>query len=187
MEKDVTMKKQEAVLGSEGSKKKNSVRGGYRVGDVVVYPAHGVGSITDVEDAVFDGVSMQFYVIDFSCEHMTLRVPVKGAKTLGLRRLSSKDRIQKALYILRDPPQSKRAMWSRRAQEYESKIQSGDPMSIAEVLRDLSRRGEEGEPSYSEKQIYQTALNRLAREYAAVEKVGEDHAMQEVEKLIKAA
>ncbi|MBC6444041.1 MAG: CarD family transcriptional regulator [Alphaproteobacteria bacterium GM202ARS2] len=158
----------------------------YDVGDTVVYPAHGVGRVIGKEKTTFDGEALEFYVINFEGERMELRVPVERADSSGLRKLSSRERMKKAVTILQGTPKSKKAMWSRRAQEYESKINSGDPVSIAEVLRDL-RRDEGSEPSYSEKQIYQTAFERFVREYAEVEALEPDKAVCKIEEIINAA
>ena len=165
---------------------KNAQISSYDIGDTVVYPAHGVGRVVGKEKTDFDGEVLEFYVINFEGERMVLRVPVARADSSGLRKLSSRERMKKAVTILQGTPKSKRAMWSRRAQEYESKINSGDPVSIAEVLRDL-RRDEGSEPSYSEKQIYQTAFERFVREYAEVEALEPDHAVCKIEEIISAA
>ena len=140
-------------------------------GDYVVYPVHGVGRIERVETIAIAGFSVTTYVITFEKERMTLKVPVSKARAAGLRKLSSKDRIKSALETLTGKAQIRRVMWSRRAQEYEAKINSGDPVSIAEVVRDLHRATDQPEQSYSERQIYQAALERLARELAAIEKI----------------
>lgn len=140
-------------------------------GDYVVYPVHGVGRIERVETIAIAGFSVTTYVITFEKERMTLKVPVSKARAAGLRKLSSKDRIKSALETLTGKAQIRRVMWSRRAQEYEAKINSGDPVSIAEVVRDLHRASDQPEQSYSERQIYQAALERLAREVAAIEKI----------------
>ncbi len=115
---------------------------------------------------------------------MKLRVPVEKSKISGLRRLSSRDRLKTAMSTLKSAPRVKRTMWSRRAQEYEAKINSGDPVSIAEVVRDLFRNSDQQEQSYSERQIYQSALDRLAREFAAVDKVSEEKAAQKLESVL---
>lgn len=142
-------------------------------GDLVVYPAHGVGRVDGVETHHIAGQEVTLYAITFEKERMTLKVPIAKAKNSGLRRLSSRDRIRVALETLQGRSRTRRAMWSRRAQEYEAKINSGDPVSIAEVVRDLHRGQDQADQSYSERQIYQSALERLARELAAVEKIDE--------------
>ena len=162
-------------------------KSGFSSGDFVVYPTHGVGRIIGIEKQEISGLTLQLFVIRFEKERMTLRVPMDKAKSSGLRRLSSKDRMEAAMTTLRSPAKVNRAMWSRRAQEYEAKINSGDPVSIAEVVRDLFRSSEQPEQSYSERQIYQSALSRLARELAAVEKIDDKAAADRLEQVIKAA
>jgi CarD family transcriptional regulator len=157
----------------------------FTTGDYVVYPAHGVGCIEGIETLSFGGSDVELYAIHFDKERMRLKIPVTKAKTSGLRRLSSKERLKSAMETLQGRSRSKRVMWSRRAQEYETKINSGDPVSIAEVLRDLRRADDAGEQSYSERQIYQSALDRLARELAAVEKIDEDKAAERLEEVLK--
>ncbi|MBN8522022.1 MAG: CarD family transcriptional regulator [Alphaproteobacteria bacterium] len=154
----------------------------FRKGEYVVYPAHGVGMIEGVETAVISGMEVKLYAITFEKDRMRLKIPVKKAQTSGLRRLSSTSRIKDAIKTLKGRARIRRTMWSRRAQEYETKINSGDPIAIAEVLRDLKRSNDDSEQSYSERQIYQSALERLAREIAVVEQLTEDKAAAKVEK-----
>jgi CarD family transcriptional regulator len=156
----------------------------FAAGDLVVYPAHGVGKVDGIETLTVAGQSVSLYAITFEKERMKLKIPVAKAKTSGLRRLSSKDRLKAALDTLQGRARVRRTMWSRRAQEYEAKINSGDPVSIAEVLRDLRRNTEQSEQSYSERQIYQAALERLARELAAVEKIDEARAAERLEAVL---
>jgi CarD family transcriptional regulator len=153
-------------------------------GDFVVYPTHGVGKIIGVEEQTIGGDTLELFIIDFEQDRMKLRVPVGKAKISGLRRLSSRDRLKTAMSTLKSAPRVKRTMWSRRAQEYEAKINSGDPVSIAEVVRYLFRNSDQQEQSYSERQIYQSALDRLAREFAAVDKVSEEKAAQKLESVL---
>ncbi len=153
-------------------------------GDFVVYPTHGVGKIIGVEEQTIGGDTLELFIIDFEQDRMKLRVPVEKTKISGLRRLSSRDRLKTAMSTLKSAPRVKRTMWSRRAQEYEAKINSGDPVSIAEVVRDLFRNSDQQEQSYSERQIYQSALDRLAREFAAVDKVSEEKATQKLESVL---
>jgi CarD family transcriptional regulator len=160
---------------------------GFASGDLVVYPTHGVGKITGVEKQEIAGYSLSVFVVLFDKDRMTLRVPVGKAKGSGLRRLSSRKEMDAALTRLKGRSRAKRTMWSRRAQEYEAKINSGDPASIAEVVRDLYRNAGQPEQSYSERQIYQAALDRLVREFAAVEKIDEPTATKRVEQLLNAA
>lgn len=156
----------------------------FKAGDNVVYPAHGVGQIEGVETQTIAGMDIKLYVIGFEKDRMRLKIPVAKAQTSGLRKLSSTDRIDDALKTLKGRARIRRTMWSRRAQEYETKINSGDPVSIAEVLRDLKRSNDETEQSYSERQIYQSALERLAREVAAVDETTEDQAAERLETLM---
>jgi len=157
----------------------------FKKGDYVVYPAHGVGEIEAVETQIIGGMEIKLYAIAFEKDRMRLKVPVFKAHASGLRRLSTSNRMDDALKTLQGRAQIRRAMWSRRAQEYETKIDSGDPVAIAEVLRDLKRSNDESEQSYSERQIYQSALERLAREVAAVEKITEIEAAERLENMIK--
>ena len=159
----------------------------FSAGDHVVYPAHGVGCIEGIETLKFGESVVELYAIHFERERMRLKIPVTKAKNSGLRRLSSKERLKSAMDTLQGRSRVKRTMWSRRAQEYETKINSGDPVSIAEVLRDLKRPDDQAEQSYSERQIYQSALERLARELAAVEMIGEDIAAERLEEVLKKA
>ena len=156
----------------------------YRIGDYVVYPAHGVGRIASIETHSLGDQEVELYAITFEKERMTLKVPTAKAKRAGLRRLSSKDRIKTAMETLRGRSRVRRTMWSRRAQEYEAKINSGDPVSIAEVVRDLHRAEDQPEQSYSERQIYQAALERLARELAAVERIDEGLATERLSRVL---
>lgn len=157
----------------------------FKKGDYVVYPAHGVGQIEGVESQQIAGMEIKLYAIVFEKDRMRLKVPVFKAHASGLRRLSTGSRMQDALKTLQGRAQVRRAMWSRRAQEYETKINSGDPVAIAEVLRDLKRNTEEIEQSYSERQIYQSALERLAREVAALDKITEIEAAERLETLLR--
>ena len=160
---------------------------GFATGDHVVYPTHGVGRITVIENQEIAGHKLRLLVIQFDKDRMTLRVPVTKAKTSGLRRLCTRKEMQSALVTLKGRSRIKRTMWSRRAQEYEAKINSGDPRSIAEVVRDLFRNAGQPDQSFSERQMYQAALDRLAREFAAVERITEEVAAQRLEAMLKAA
>ncbi len=159
----------------------------YGVNDYVVYPTHGVGRIMGLEDQEIAGIKLELYVISFEKDKMTLRVPLGKAKSVGMRKLSSPDVVANALQTLKGRARVKRTMWSRRAQEYEAKINSGDLVSIAEVVRDLHRAAGQPEQSYSERQLYEAALDRLARELAAVEKIDEAAAIKRVETALKKA
>jgi len=159
----------------------------FNAGDLVVYPTPGVGKITAIETQEIAGHTLNVFVVLFDKDRMTLRVPLAKAKVSGLRKLSSRKEMDAALAKLRGRSRAKRTMWSRRAQEYQAKIASGDPASIAEVVRDLFRNVGQPEQSYSERQIYQAALDRLVREFAAVEKIDEDTAVRRVEQMLSAA
>ncbi|WP_038128717.1 CarD family transcriptional regulator [Thioclava indica] len=148
--------------------------------DFVVYPAHGVGKIMSIEEQEIAGLKLELFVISFEKDKMTLRVPTHKATEVGMRSLSSPDIVTKALETLKGKAKVKRAMWSRRAQEYEQKINSGDLLAIAEVVRDLHRSDDQREQSYSERQLYEAALERLTREVAAVSGTDETHAAQTV-------
>ncbi len=153
-------------------------------GDYVVYPAHGVGLIEGVETQTISGMEIKLYAISFEKERMRLKIPMMKAKEAGLRKLCTTSRMKDALKTLKGKARIRRTMWSRRAQEYETKINSGDPVMIAEVLRDLKRSNDDTEQSYSERQIYQSALERLAREVAAVEQTSEETATMRLEKIM---
>ncbi len=153
-------------------------RGEFRANDFVVYPAHGVGRIISIEVQEIAGVTLELFVISFDKEKMTLRVPTAKATSVGMRVLSSPDVVDKALTTLGGRARVKRAMWSRRAQEYEQKINSGDLISIAEVVRDLHRGEDQPEQSYSERQLYEAAIERMTREVAAVEGLDDAKAAQ---------
>lgn len=148
--------------------------------EFVVYPSHGVGKIVSIEEQEIAGFLMELFVISFEKDKMTLRVPTQKATSVGMRGLSSPEVVNKAMTTLKGRARVKRAMWSRRAQEYEQKINSGDLISIAEVVRDLHRSDDQREQSYSERQLYEAALERLTREVAAVDGVDEIKAQQRV-------
>lgn len=156
-------------------------------GDYVVYPTHGVGKVTGVEKQEVAGFNLQLFVILFESEKMTLRVPVEKVADSGLRKISSKDKMMAVIATLKGRARSKRTMWSRRAQEYEAKINSGDPVAIAEVVRDLYRAPGQPEQSYSERQMYEAALERLVNEYALVEKLDVDAATEKLEVVLSGA
>jgi CarD family transcriptional regulator len=157
------------------------------VGDYVVYPKHGVGRVIELQSSEIAGMKLELYVLRFEKEKMTLRVPTNKAESVGMRKLSSDKQMSEALATLKGKPKVKRTMWSRRAQEYEAKINSGDLVSIAEVVRDLHRAEDQPEQSYSERQIYEAAIGRLARELAAMENIDEPAAQLKIEQVLKAA
>jgi CarD family transcriptional regulator len=154
--------------------------------DYVVYPAHGVGQIISIEEQEIAGINLELFVISFEKDKMTLRVPTAKATEVGMRSLSSPDVVSKALDTLKGKARVKRAMWSRRAQEYEQKINSGDLIAIAEVVRDLHRADDQREQSYSERQLYEAAIERLTRELAAVQGMDERGAQQRVDEVLTA-
>ena len=167
--------------------KKAVVRHGFKTGEYVVYPSHGVGQITAIEEQEVAGFKLELFVVSFAKDKMTLRVPTAKAASVGLRKLADADCVTKALTTLTGRARVKRTMWSRRAQEYEAKINSGDLVAIAEVVRDLYRSEAQPEQSYSERQLYEAALDRMAREIAAVQDVDEVMALQAItEALTKA-
>jgi CarD family transcriptional regulator len=156
----------------------------FRPNEYVVYPAHGVGQIVSIEEQQIAGISLELFVISFEKDKMTLRVPTDKAVQIGMRSLSSPDVILKAMTTLKGKAKVKRAMWSRRAQEYEQKINSGDLIAIAEVVRDLHRSDDQREQSYSERQLYEAALERLTREVAAVDNGDEAAATKRVDDVL---
>ena len=157
--------------------KKTTQRLGYKTGEFVVYPAHGVGQIVSIEEQEVAGLSLELFVIAFEQDKLTLRVPVAKIKSVGMRKLADEEMVKKALDTVTGRARIKRTMWSRRAQEYEAKINSGDLISIAEVVRDLHRADNQPEQSYSERQLYESALDRMAREVAAIEQIDRDAAI----------
>ena len=156
----------------------------FRPNQFVVYPAHGVGQIISVEEQEIAGIKLELFVVSFEKDKMTLRVPTHKASEIGMRSLSSPEVIEKAMTTLKGKARVKTAMWSRRAQEYEQKINSGDLISIAEVVRDLHRNDDQREQSYSERQLYEAALERLTREVAAVDDGDEISAAQKVDDVL---
>ena len=152
----------------------------FDVGVYVVYPKHGVGRVIELQSQEIAGMALELYVLRFEKEKMTLRVPTNKVESVGMRKLSSDKTMQEAMITLRGKPKIKRTMWSRRAQEYEAKINSGELVSIAEVVRDLFRPEDAPEQSYSERQIFEAATSRLARELAAVEQTDEKAAAEKI-------
>ena len=161
--------------------KKTSQRIGFKTGESIVYPAHGVGQIVAIEEQVVAGMTLELFVIDFEKDKMRLKVPVAKAEAVGMRKLSETDFVERALKVVQGRARVKKTMWSRRAQEYDAKINSGDLIQIAEVVRDLYRADSQPEQSYSERQLYEAALGRMARELAAVNEVSETEAVQLIE------
>jgi len=165
----------------EEPKKVLTQRQGFKTSEFVVYPAHGVGQILAIEEQEIAGAKLELFVINFMKDKMTLRVPTAKVANVGMRKLSDPALVKKALETLKGRARVKRTMWSRRAQEYEAKINSGDIVAIAEVVRDLYRSESQPEQSYSERQLYEAALDRLSREIAVVQHVTETEAVKEIE------
>jgi CarD family transcriptional regulator len=165
----------------EEPKKALTQRQGFKTNEFVVYPAHGVGQILAIEEQEIAGAKLELFVINFMKDKMTLRVPTAKVANVGMRKLSEPALVKRALETLKGRARVKRTMWSRRAQEYEAKINSGDIVAIAEVVRDLYRSESQPEQSYSERQLYEAALDRLAREIAVVQHVTETEAVKEIE------
>ena len=158
----------------------------FRPNDFVVYPAHGVGQIVSIEKQEIAGLELELFVISFEKDKMTLRVPTHKASEVGMRQLSSPDVVTKAMTTMKGKAKVKKAMWSRRAQEYEQKINSGDLIAIAEVVRDLHRTDDQREQSYSERQLYEAALERLTREFAAISGDDEKAAQSQIDSVLMA-
>lgn len=159
-------------LGNQGSE--------FKAGDHVVYPTHGVGQVQGIETMAVAGTELKVIIVTFEENRMTLRVPLNKAASSGLRKLANKDMMGEALETLKGRARIKRTMWSRRAQEYEQKINSGDPVQIAEVVRDLHRNAGQPDQSFSERQIYELAMDRLAAEVAAIDRTDKNAAMDKL-------
>jgi CarD family transcriptional regulator len=170
-----------SALRVEEPKKVLTQRQGFKTHEFVVYPAHGVGQILAIEEQEIAGAKLELFVINFMKDKMTLRVPTAKIANVGMRKLSEPGLVKRALETLKGRARIKRTMWSRRAQEYEAKINSGDIVAIAEVVRDLYRSESQPEQSYSERQLYEAALDRLSREIAVVQHVTETEAVKEIE------
>src|SRR3954452_3321885 len=162
-------------------KKSTAARHGFKTGEFIVYPAHGVGQIVSIEEQEVAGAKLELFVINFVKDKMTLRVPTAKIVSVGMRKLAEPAVVKRALETLKGRARVKRTMWSRRAQEYEAKINSGDIVAISEVVRDLFRSETQPEQSYSERQLYEAALDRLSREIAAVQHITETEAVKEIE------
>ncbi len=161
--------------------KKTTQRSPFKTGEYIVYPAHGVGRIVGLDAQEVAGIKLDLFVISFIKDKMTLRVPVTKATAVGMRKLADQPTVKKALETVRGRARIKRTMWSRRAQEYEAKINSGDLISIAEVVRDLYRSESQPEQSYSERQLYEAALDRMSREISSVNRISETEAVRQIE------
>ncbi len=172
-----------AKKASETKNKKKTAQ--YKVGDFVVYPTHGVGKITGEETQEIGGATLKLLVIEFEKQKMTLRVPMHRAEAAGLRNISSMEQIEKAFETLKGRARTSRGMWSRRAQEYETKINSGSLISVAEVVRDLHKNVDQSERSYSERMIYESAFNRMVGELAAAQKLDTKTATDKLLEVLK--
>jgi len=167
------------------AQKKTAKNMAFKANDYVVYPAHGVGKIINIEEQEIAGAKLELYVIDFEKDKMTLRVPTAKSESVGMRKLSDTAAVEQALKTLKGRARVKRTMWSRRAQEYEAKINSGDLVLIAEVVRDLFRSDRQPEQSYSERQLYEAALDRMAREVAVVKELSDADGIAEIEAVLE--
>lgn len=172
------------TAGESAKKQPRRSANGFRINEFIVYPAHGVGQIIDIADQEIAGMSLELFVVNFEKEKMVLRVPLDKAKQVGMRKLADGEVMEGAMKTLRGRARIKRTMWSRRAQEYEAKINSGDLIAIAEVVRDLFRNENQPEQSYSERQLYEAALERMAREVATVNKTTDDEAILSLEAIL---
>jgi len=161
--------------------KKATQRQGFKTSEFIVYPAHGVGQIVAIEEQEVAGYKLELFVISFVKDKMTLRVPTAKVGAVGMRKLAEPPIVKRALETLKGRARIKRTMWSRRAQEYDAKINSGNIVAISEVVRDLYRSETQPEQSYSERQLYEAALDRLAREISAVQRITETEAIKEIE------
>ena len=164
-------------------KKQNNLN--FSVGDTVVYPSHGVGQINSIEKIQIGEVKSKCLSIIMEQDNLTVSIPIEKISEVGLRKLSSKKNMMNALNLLKGKARVRRMMWSRKAQEYLNKINSGDPILISEVIRDLYKKNNQPEPSYSERQMFQSAIERLARELAAVEKIDHFSATEKIELILK--
>lgn len=160
--------------------KKTVQRAGFKTGEHIVYPAHGVGQITAIEEQEIADLKLELFVINFEQDKLTLRVPITKVESVGMRKLATDESVNKSLKTVTGRARVKRTMWSRRAQEYEAKINSGDLAYISEVVRDLYRSEDQPEQSYSERQLFEQAMDRMSREIAAVRKL----TLTEAEQLI---
>ena len=159
----------------------------FEVGSWVVYPSHGVGRLDGIDKFEVNGEDIEFFVVSFKKSKLVLKLPVKKALDAGLRRILNKEEMQSALDVLVQKSKKRRLMWSKRAQEYETKINSGNPVAIAEVIRDLHKDGGDSMQSFSERQIYQHAMERLAREISIVDEIEESDAVKKLEMILQAA
>ena len=165
-------------------KKKKNKNKEFKIGTMVVYPKHGVGEIKRIESLEVENIKTNFYVVQMEQDKLMIRVPLDKQFEVGLRKIASKKILGDVFDVLKLKPKIRRIMWSRRAQEYDAKIFSGDPIKISEVVRDLFRKNSQPEQSYSERQMFQIALERLAREVAAVEKTDYFQSTEKIETIL---
>jgi CarD family transcriptional regulator len=184
---DHTRAAPDASTGQTNATQRSKTRLGFKITDFIVYPAHGVGQIMAIEEQAIAGARLEFFVVYFGKSKMTLRVPTRRAANVGMRKLSDAAAIQRVRWTLSQAPHKARGNWSRIAQEYQSKINSGDILAIAEVMRDLYRPSLNSAQSYSERQLYISALDRLSGELALVSDVTEEEAIKELESLVISA
>ena len=163
---------------------KENKKSDFKIGEIVVYPKHGVGEIVKIESMEISSIKTKFYVVKMEQSKLTIRVPLDKQNEVGLRKISTKKIIEEVFSTLKLKPKIRRIMWSRRAQEYDTKIFSGEPIKIAEVVRDLFRKNSQSEQSYSERQMFQVAIERLAREVAAVEKTDYFQSTEKIENIL---
>jgi CarD family transcriptional regulator len=166
-------------------RRRSEMHFGFKATDFIVYPAHGVGQIVAIEELTVAGASLECFVVYFAKHKMTLRIPTRKAANIGMRKLSDPAAIQRVRQTLSEAPYKVRGNWSRLAQEYESKINSGDIIAIAEVMRDLYRPAVNSGQSYSERQLYTSALDRLSGEVALVNGIAEEETIKELENLVE--
>ena len=185
--KKAPVKKTKAKKASSKKLPQKKVKLQYSVGDFIVYPSHGVGEITDIQTFEIAEEKLEMYNVIFDKEKMTLKIPTIKAKEIGIRKVSSRNEMKKTLEILKGKAKIRRTMWSRRAQEYEAKINSGILTELTEVVRDLFRNSNQPEQSYSERQLYESARDRLAREVAVVEKINDINAVEKIEIILNDA
>jgi len=157
----------------------------FNPGDFVVYPAHGLGQITDIEQTEVAGQKLELIAVNFNKDKLTLRIPMPNAKKTGLRQIVTSAAMDEAVRTLKGKAKIKRVQWGKRSQEYMAKINSGDVVSVAEVLRDLYKDPEKAEQTYSERQIYEQAMNRFVAEYAVVKKINEADAISKLETILQ--
>ena len=179
--------KPKAKIARKKTTKPKKVQLDYSIGDHIVYPSHGVGEVTSIQKYEIAEEKLEMYNVIFEKEKMTLKIPTEKAKEIGIRKVSSKANLKKTLEILNGKAKIRRTMWSRRAQEYESKINSGNLNELTEVVRDLFRNSSQPEQSYSERQLYESARDRLAREVAVVEKTDDEKAVEKIEVILNEA